>query len=114
MASLLCFFWRIGRMQEWNRGGRHLGVSLTRSTIYSCLLNWMLGIGFRLYSGEMCSVRWLDVRAQIPKNGFVFSWRNREFLEPDSWHTLGLRTGVPDTSIDRRHVGQRVIEALIR
>src|SRR5437667_1450027 len=96
-------FPRIGRTQEWNRGRRAQVVSVTRSTVYSCLLNCILGIGFGLYFCEMCSALRLAAGKPIPKNGFVFSRRScktlREAVGPNdcefpgsgSWHTLALR-----------------------
>jgi hypothetical protein len=32
----------------------------------------------------------------------VVALSDYEFLESESWHTFALRTGLPDTSIDRR------------
>src|SRR6059036_3597129 len=96
-------FPRIGRTQEWNRGRRSRVVRVTRSTVYCCLLNCILGIGFGLYSCEMCALIWLEALEPIPKNGFVFSWKkcetlregvglnNCEFPVSGGWHTLALR-----------------------
>src|SRR5881296_3714013 len=106
-------FPRIVRTQEWNRGRRSRVVRVTRSTVYSCLLNCMPGIGCGLYSCEMCAPIWIEALDPIQKNGFVFGWKkcetsraglnDCEFPVSGGWHTLALRNGSTlNTSIYRR------------
>ena len=89
-----------------NRGTAPLVASVARSTVYSCLLNYILGIGFGLYFCEMCAALLFESRAPIQKNGFVSSWtkyaslieavlNHCEFLASGSGHRLALRTDVP-------------------
>jgi hypothetical protein len=76
-------------------------------------LNRILGIGFALHFCEISAALWLEARVGNENPSFLSwkkyaTWREAvalsdcEFLGSENWHTLALRAGVPNTSIDRR------------